>query len=216
MERVLKRVLKAILWLNGYATKQVVSEEEDAEVIAFSNAILAEEGYPDDYLKMLERYIKNSVAFTVKYKGNLIGCLRLIDPAGPCRILDFWNIVFPEYVSVLQAREMGSLVIDKAHRGRSRWPMTALLDIAYDYSGKNNINWWFASAYRVKFEKFKTMNPSCTILEMAPPTKHQLEYRERYFDFFDKAKTAVIFVFNLEGASYLHQFKRILKQKFKR
>lgn len=216
MEKVLKRVLKLILWLNGYTTSQVTNAKEDAEVIAFCNAILAEEGYPDNYLKMLDRYTKNSVAFTVRYKGRLIGCLRLIDPAGPCRILDFWNVVFPENVAVLQAREMGSLVIAKAYRGKSRWPITALLDTAYSYSGEHQINWWFASAYQEKFEKFKTMNPSCTVLEMAPPTQHHLEFRERYFDFFDKAKIAVIFVFNLEGASYLHQFKRILKQKFKR
>lgn len=193
----------------------VQSFKEEAQVIDFTNSILASEGYPDDYLNLLPRYYSNSVLFVVYHKDKLIGALRLFEATKPCRILDFWNVTFPNDIPISEYREMGSLVIDERYRGKSRWAMTALLDISYKYSKQNGVNWWFASAYHSKFQKFKMMNPSCKIMEISEPNEHQLKYRETYSDFFDKAKTAVIFVFNLEGVSYSHQFKRILRKKLK-
>lgn len=193
----------------------IESTEEKNHVIAFANAILLEEGYPENYLSMLHRYYDNSVTFAIYHKKKLIGSLRLIDPIGPCRILDFWNVKFPSDVTPSKSREMGSLAIDKQYRGKSRWPMTALLEIAADYSKQHDIKWWFASAFYNKYEKFKIMNPSCRLMEVCKPEKHQLKNRRIYSEFFDEAKSAKIFIFNLNDASYTHQFKRILKQKIK-
>ena len=216
MEKLLKFAFKSLLRIKNYRTNIVESAEEEATIISFSNEILSSEGYPSDYLQILKRYYPNSVTFAVYHKEQLIGSLRLLDPRGPCRILDFWNIDFPTNTSLSEFREMGALVVAPNYRGKSRLPITALLEIAYNYSKKNNINYWFASSYQEKFEKFKLMNPSCQIMRISEPTPHQIAYRERYVEFFSSTQNAVLFFFDLNGASYSHQFKRMLNRKFKR
>ena len=215
MESLLKLIFRRILRAKGFRVVQVSSIEEEQKVAAFARQIQSQEGYPDHYLNMLYKYYDNCVTFAVYHKEELIGSLRLIDPNGPCRILDFWHIEFPKDVPLSEFREIGSLVINKDYRGKSRWPMTALLEGAYHYSRDNGIKWWFASANQDKYQKFKKMNPSCVILEKLTPTEHQLTNRTRYRDFFDKAKTSVVFGYSLDDAKYSKQFKRILKKKFK-
>lgn len=216
LENVLKLVLRILLRLKGYRTHIVKSSEEEIRTINFTNSILSSEGYPEGYLKMLTRYYNNSVVFVIYHKHKLVGSLRLFDPTEPSRILDFWNVSFPSNIRRSEYREMGSLVIDRNYRGRSRWAMTGLLNIVYDYSRKNGVKYWLASAYQAKFSRFKRMNPSCRIMETLEPTESQLAYREHYSDFFDEAKAAIVFVFHLNGASYLRQFKRIVNKKFKK
>lgn len=213
METLFKQILRIFLRLRGYKFHLVQSKEEQNKVNAFAKAILTEEAYPENYLKLLDRYDDNAETFAIYHKKRLIGSMRLISPEGPCRILDFWNVKFPDDTEASKSREMGSLVIDKRYRGKSRWPIIALLDIAYEYSQKQGIKWWFASALQDKFEKFKTMNPSCSIMETSEPTEHQLNYRTQYPEYFYEYEAPVIFIFNLSGASYTYQFKRILYKK---
>ena len=215
MESLLKLIFRRILRAKGYTVNLVSSEKEEKKVMEFARRIQSQEGYPEHYLNMLYKYYDNSVTFVVYHHEELIGSLRLVDPNGPCRILDFWHIDFPKGVELSEFREIGSLVINKHYRGKSRWAMTALLEGAYHYSRENGIKWWFASANQDKYQKFKKMNPSCVILEKLTPTEHQLANRTRYRDFFDKAKTSVVFGYSLDDAKYSKQFKRILKKKFK-
>ena len=213
MEALLQSIFSVVLYLKGYRVHQVHAAEEEAQN-AFANKLMQEEGYAANYLELMPRYYANSAAFALYYHGALVGTMRLIDPsAGPCRILDFWNVQFPPSTPLHEYREMGALAIAKEHRGKSRWAMTALLHIANLYSKKQGIRWWFASAYADKFEKFKRMNPMCIELECDAPTAHHHTFRKRYASYFDVPEPVYIFAFNLKGASYAHQFQRTLFRK---
>jgi hypothetical protein len=168
-----------------------------------------EQGYPDEYLELLKRYYDNSVLFVVRHKGTLVGTLRLIDPGCPCRITDFWNIEFPGDV------KLSEMSVDKQHRGKSKLPVTALLEVAYNHSLNNGIKWWFANALETDYHKFKKMNPSCRLLNQLDTTEDHQRFRGKYPAYYKLAKSSLFFVFSLNRVSYSHEFKRILRKKFR-
>ena len=176
---------------------------------------MREEGYDDQYLKMIEQYFPGSVLFIVRHRGELIGAARLLNPEISCRVMDFWNLDYPNHVDFKELRELGMLAVDKRYRGKSRLPITGLIEVGYQYSLKNGIRWWLSSATRKKFEKFRTMNASCRELDKLPPTDRQHKFQSVYSEFFDSFDTkTVLFIFDLNHASYSAQLKRMIQRKF--
>lgn len=217
MERFLKMILKLMFKIKGYQFYQVQSQEENAEAIAFGAKLLQIEGYDDAYIEMIQRYFPKSELFIARHRGQLIGAVRLLNPEVSCRIMDFWNLDYPKEVDMKRLRELGMLAVDKKYRGKSRLPITGLIEIAYQYSLKNGIRWWIASSTEKKYEKFKAINPNTRILNRLNPTARQQDFQSKYAAFFDAFDPhTVLFLSDLKDGSYTQQIKRMIQRKLRR
>ena len=114
------------------------------------------------------------------YKGDTaIASMRMVLTEKRSMTTELYSPDLLEGFTLKQSVEIGGLVIDKAHRGGTKFVFLSLLHLALEWCDQNHRSFWIGISTQKKLELFKALNPNLIIKESVPESSLEMSKRLR-------------------------------------
>jgi len=185
------RALFILTWLkcNFYSFRLASSSDDLRKVASLRYKIYKENRYISDEVassgEWMDAYDTYSVSFLALRHGVPIGSLRLVLGSGDLPVEHYFNITLSSKRA--EIAEPSRLVIEKNERGGKRLILFGLGYLAYKYSKKSGIKFWYGTLPSKLSGSFRKLGLNFELIDEMAPTAQNLRHRIEIGGYFAKS-----------------------------